>query len=70
MLVDTSPASRSAHFALSYMCAAAIHSASAFGGAAMGSEIMSFRHRHDGWTPARQVAFLHALRETGCVRSA
>lgn len=29
-----------------------------------------FRHRHDGWTPARQVDFLAALRETGCVRSA
>ncbi|MEH3047460.1 hypothetical protein [Sphingomonas adhaesiva] len=30
----------------------------------------AFRHRHDGWTPARQVAFLRALRETGCVQAA
>lgn len=29
-----------------------------------------FRHRHDGWTPARQVEFLTALRETGCVQAA
>ncbi len=25
------------------------------------------RYRHDGWTPERQVAFIHALAETGCV---
>ncbi len=30
----------------------------------------AFRHRHDGGASARQVAFLRALRETGCVRSA
>jgi hypothetical protein len=30
----------------------------------------AFRYRHDGWTLARQVAFLRALRETGCVQSA
>ncbi len=35
-----------------------------------GGEVAAFRYRHDGWTPARQVAFLHALRETGCVRTA
>ncbi|PZQ62931.1 MAG: hypothetical protein DI544_01710 [Sphingomonas taxi] len=34
------------------------------------SEVTAFRHRHDGWTPARQVAFLRVLRETACVRSA
>ncbi len=28
------------------------------------------RHRHDGWTPARQMAFLRALSDTGCVRDA
>ena len=28
------------------------------------------RHRHDGWTPARQVAFLTALGECGCVEEA
>lgn len=28
------------------------------------------RQRHDGWTPARQAAFLQALRETACVREA
>ncbi len=27
-------------------------------------------HRHDGWTPGRQVAFLRSLRETGCVKAA
>lgn len=35
-----------------------------------GNSVAAFRHRHDGWTPARQVAFLRALRETACVRSA
>lgn len=30
----------------------------------------AFRHRHDGWTPARQVAFLRTLRETGEVTAA
>jgi hypothetical protein len=29
-----------------------------------------FRYRHDGWTPARQLAFLDALRETGCISEA
>jgi len=28
------------------------------------------RPRHDGWTPARQVAFIRALAECGCVREA
>jgi len=28
-----------------------------------------FRHRHDGWTRARQEGFLARLAETGCVRS-
>ena len=28
------------------------------------------RYRHDGWTPARQVAFVQALAECGCVREA
>lgn len=28
------------------------------------------RYRHDGWTPARQVAFIQALAECGCVREA
>lgn len=28
------------------------------------------RHRGDGWTPLRQAAFLGALAETGCVRTA
>lgn len=26
------------------------------------------RQRHDGWTPERQVAFIEALAETGCVQ--
>lgn len=39
-------------------------------GDGVGDEMASFRHRHDGWTPARQVAFLRALRETGCVKAA
>ena len=25
------------------------------------------RYRHDGWTPERQRAFIHALADTGCV---
>lgn len=29
-----------------------------------------FRHRHDGWTPARQLVFLATLAETGCVTDA
>lgn len=29
-----------------------------------------FRHRHDGWTKARQATFLARLTETGCVRAA
>lgn len=29
-----------------------------------------FRYRHDGWTPARQTAFLQALRETRSVTDA
>lgn len=28
------------------------------------------RHRHDGWTAARQIAFIEALAETGCVEHA
>ena len=32
--------------------------------------IEGLRVRHDGWTPARQRAFLRALSETGCVRDA
>ena len=28
------------------------------------------RHRHDGWTPARQIAFLQSLAETACVEEA
>jgi hypothetical protein len=28
------------------------------------------RYRRDGWTPARQVAFIRALAECGCVRDA
>ena len=35
-----------------------------------GEGVAAFRHRHDGWTPARQVAFLRALRESGCVKAA
>lgn len=34
------------------------------------TDIVPFRHRHDGWTPARQNAFLEALRVSGCVRAA
>lgn len=29
-----------------------------------------FRHRHDGWTPERQLLFLARLAETGCVADA
>lgn len=29
-----------------------------------------FRHRHDGWTPERQLLFLARLAETGCVTDA
>lgn len=35
-----------------------------------GAGVAAFRHRHDGWTPGRQVAFLRSLRETGCVKAA
>ena len=28
------------------------------------------RYRHDGWTPRRQIAFIHALAETACVEEA
>jgi hypothetical protein len=28
------------------------------------------KHRHDGWTPDRQRAFIHALADTGCVTTA
>ena len=31
---------------------------------------VELRHRHDGWTPARQVDFLIALSETACVDEA
>ena len=30
----------------------------------------SLRHRHDGWTPERQVGFIQALSECGCVDAA
>ena len=33
-------------------------------------DIAPFRHRHDGWTPARQLVFLARLAETGCVADA
>lgn len=33
-------------------------------------EVASIRHRHDGWTPERQVAFIAALSECGCVDAA
>jgi hypothetical protein len=33
-------------------------------------EPVELRHRHDGWTPERQVAFIEALAECGCVDSA
>ena len=35
-----------------------------------GSGTAPYRYRHDGWTLARQVAFLRALRETANVRVA
>ena len=28
---------------------------------------VELRHRHDGWTPARQMDFLVALSESACV---
>lgn len=28
------------------------------------------RHRHDGWTPDRQMDFIEALAETACVTQA
>ena len=31
---------------------------------------VDLRHRHDGWTPERQIAFIHALAECGCVEEA
>ena len=31
---------------------------------------VELRHRHDGWTPVRQVEFLVALSETACVEDA
>ncbi|HKR24862.1 MAG TPA: hypothetical protein VJS15_06350 [Allosphingosinicella sp.] len=31
---------------------------------------VSLRYRRDGWTPERQVAFIRALAECGCVRDA
>jgi hypothetical protein len=31
---------------------------------------VSVRPRHDGWTPGKQVAFIHALAETACVDEA
>jgi hypothetical protein len=33
-------------------------------------EPVALRHRHDGWTPERQTAFLEALAATACVREA
>jgi len=33
-------------------------------------EPVPLRYRRDGWTPARQVAFIRALAECGCVRDA
>ena len=33
-------------------------------------EATPFRHRHDGWTPARQLVFLARLAETGCIADA
>lgn len=56
-------------FLLSYNHGPAIYGLPAAGRIGMGGtdDGMSeakFRHRHDGWTPARQVAFLRSLRET------
>lgn len=31
---------------------------------------VAVRYRHDGWTPARQIAFIQALAETACVEEA
>ncbi len=33
-------------------------------------DTIALRHRHDGWTPAKQVAFVEALSECGCVEDA
>ena len=33
-------------------------------------DTVELRHRHDGWTPQRQVDFIRALAECGCVDSA
>lgn len=33
-------------------------------------QVASIRHRHDGWTPQRQVDFIAALAECGCVDAA
>lgn len=33
-------------------------------------EAAALRHRHNGWTPERQVAFIAALSECGCVDAA
>jgi len=38
--------------------------------AAEGRAVQPFRHRHDGWTAARQAQFVACLTETGCVRAA
>ena len=35
-----------------------------------GFDIVPVRERHDGWTPARQQAFIAALAETACVAEA
>lgn len=34
------------------------------------TEEAPFRHRHDGWTPERQLLFLARLAETGCISDA
>jgi hypothetical protein len=39
-------------------------------GVARSGMLADYRVRHDGWTEARQKAFLRALAETGCVRDA
>ena len=31
---------------------------------------VALRSRHDGWTPRRQIAFIEALAETGCIEEA
>jgi hypothetical protein len=38
--------------------------------AALAFAIVPLRYRRDGWTPARQLAFLGALAECGCVLEA